>query len=192
MGFIIKNDFICRCFNGIHGKSGFLILTFFHNMMLLEFGFALIMHQHLGVANIIRMKLLNLKVINRDRTFKQLMLNLFDNDVFSVDGDEDISCAELTRRRPTLYGRVEGVLARADDRFAVDGNVDKLGGFVSEKLNDALQFGFARFGIGCPYKVSGFDLFNGNVASSVLPIKRTEIASLSGDFSNCFARKFSA
>ena len=44
------------------------------------------MHQNLHIsANIIRMEILNLEVINLDWFFEKLMLNLFDCNVLAVD-----------------------------------------------------------------------------------------------------------
>ena len=67
---------------------------------------ALIMHQHkLGVCicgNIIGVEILNLEVIDGNGCFKQLMLNQFDNDIFAVAGNDDISRTELRGFGPAL------------------------------------------------------------------------------------------
>ena len=116
------------------------------------------------------MKILNLEVINRNGCFEEFMLDLLNDNVFAVDGNEDIACAELTSLCPSLYRRVEGVLVGADDRFSIDGNVNELGCLIAEDLNDPLQRSFACFGIGRPNKVTGFDLFDRNVSSLVKSI----------------------
>ncbi len=49
------------------------------------------MHQHACVANIIGMVVLDLEVVDGDGAFKNLMLNLLDNDILAVAGDKDMS-----------------------------------------------------------------------------------------------------
>ena len=53
------------------------------------------MYQHFGVAHIISVEPLNLEVICRFRTFKQLMLNLFDNNILAIEHDKDITCSAV-------------------------------------------------------------------------------------------------
>ena len=52
------------------------------------------MHQHAG-GDIIGMIILNLEVIDLDRAFQQLMLHLFNDYIFSVDEDENVTRAEV-------------------------------------------------------------------------------------------------
>ena len=54
-----------------------------------------IMHQHTIVRNIIGMIIRNLEVIDLDRAFEQLMLNLFYDDILTVDQNENIARAHL-------------------------------------------------------------------------------------------------
>ena len=61
------------------------------------------------------MVILNLEVICRFRTFQQLMLNLFDNDILSVEHDENITCSEVNRACPTLLRNIERMHRCAGD-----------------------------------------------------------------------------
>ena len=53
------------------------------------------------------MKVLNLEVICYLWTFKQLMLNLFDNDILAIEHNENITGSEVNCACPTLDGRIE-------------------------------------------------------------------------------------
>ena len=66
------------------------------------------MHQY-ARSDIVGMIILDLEVIDLDWAFKQLVLDFFDNDVFSVDEDENIACAEVCRVCPALDGTIERV-----------------------------------------------------------------------------------
>ena len=54
-----------------------------------------IMHQHTIVRNIIGMIIRNLEVIDLDRAFEQLVLDFFDDDILTVDKDENVTRAHL-------------------------------------------------------------------------------------------------
>ena len=56
------------------------------------------------------MKISDLKVINRYRTFKQFMLYLLNNDVFAVQKLKPVSGAKLNCLSPTLYRNPEWML----------------------------------------------------------------------------------
>ena len=55
------------------------------------------------------MIILDLEVIDLDRVFEQLVLDFFYNNVFTIDEDENIACAEVCRVRPALDGTIERV-----------------------------------------------------------------------------------
>ena len=61
-----------------------------------------IMHQHTIVGYIIGMIVLDLEVIDLDRAFEQLVLDFFDDDILTVDQDENIPRPEVRRIRPAL------------------------------------------------------------------------------------------
>lgn len=73
------------------------------------------------------MIILDLEVIDFDRVFEQLVLDFFDNDVFSVDEDENIACAEVCRVGPALGGTIERVRRRGNNFLAINENVRQLG-----------------------------------------------------------------
>ena len=83
-----------------------------------------IMHQHTRIGNIIGMVILNLEVIDRYRSFENLMLHLLDNDIFAIDEDKYIARAKVYRSRPALYRGIEGMGRCTYDLFAVDKYVD--------------------------------------------------------------------
>ena len=85
------------------------------------------MHQHPIIGYIIGMILLDLEIIDLDRAFEQLVLDFFDNDVFSVDEDENITRAEVRCIRPALDRTIERVRRRGNNFLAVDKNVRQLG-----------------------------------------------------------------
>ena len=66
------------------------------------------MHQYAG-SYIVGMIILDLEVIDLDWAFKQLVLDFFDNDVFTIDENENITRAEVCRICPALGGAIERV-----------------------------------------------------------------------------------
>ncbi len=87
------------------------------------------MHQYAG-GDVVSMIILDLEVIDLDRVFEQLVLDFFDNNVFSVDEDENIACAEACRVCPALGGAIKRMRRRGNDFLAVDKNVRQLGRFT--------------------------------------------------------------
>ena len=73
------------------------------------------------------MIILDLEVIDFDRVFEQLVLDFFDNDVFTIDENENITRAEVRRIRPALGRTIERVRRRGNDFLTVDENVRQLG-----------------------------------------------------------------
>ena len=69
-----------------------------------------IMHQHIGVADIISMEILNLEVICYLWTFKQFMLYLLYNNILAIEHNENIASSKINRACPTLFGDIERVL----------------------------------------------------------------------------------
>ena len=59
------------------------------------------------LSDIISMIVFNLKVVCCLWTFKQLMLNLFDNDILAIEHDENITGSEVNCACPTLDRRIE-------------------------------------------------------------------------------------
>ena len=126
-------------------------LTLF-NLMLHLVGrcwFALIMHQYAG-SDVVGMIVLDLEVVNLNRAFEQLVLDLFDDNIFTVDEDENIARTEVCRVRPALGGAVERMRRCSNDLLAVDENVCQLGRFVDIGFNDLLKRNIVCFLVPCP------------------------------------------
>ena len=85
------------------------------------------------------MIVLYLEVIDLDGAFEQLVLDLFHDDIFTVDQDENVPRPELHRIRPTLHGTIEGMAGRSDDLLALHPNVDQLIRFIDIGLNNLFQ-----------------------------------------------------
>ena len=97
------------------------------------------MHQHPIIGYIIGMIILDLEVIDLDGAFEQLMLDLFDNDIFTVDEDEDVTRAEVRRIRPALDRTIERVRRRTDNFLTAHENVRQLRRFVDIGFNNLLE-----------------------------------------------------
>ena len=91
--------------------------------------FALIMHQHAG-GDIVGMIILNLEVIDLDGAFEQLVLDFFNNDVFPVDKNQNISRAEVRSVRPALRRTIKRVRRRGNDLLTVDENMRQFIRFI--------------------------------------------------------------
>ncbi len=119
-----------------------------------------IMHRHFRIADIISMEPLNLKVIRRFRAFQQLVLNLLDDNIFTVKGDENIPRAELAGTCPALDRRVERVIRRAGDFVTSDRQMNPFFRRIPEGLNHRFERGFSRFGVSRPHEVACLDVLN--------------------------------
>ena len=95
------------------------------------------------------MESFNLKVINLYRIFKDLMLYLFNNNIFSVNRNKDIAGAKLTCSSPTLLRHVKRMLICANDLITVYINVNKFISFIYKCLQYFFQRSFPGFGICC-------------------------------------------
>ena len=71
------------------------------------------------LSDIISMIVFNLKVICCLRTFQQLMLDLFDNNILAVEHDEDITGSEVNCACPTLDRRIERMHRRTGNLLTV-------------------------------------------------------------------------
>jgi len=78
------------------------------------------MHQHtIAVTDEVCMEVLNLKVINLDGSFKYLVLDLFNYNVFTVKRYKYISGAKLTSSYPALYRGIKWMLICANYFFSI-------------------------------------------------------------------------
>lgn len=60
------------------------------------------MHQNTCTGYIICMIIRNLEIVDFDGTFKELVLDFLDNNIFAVDEDEDIAGTKMHRRCPAF------------------------------------------------------------------------------------------
>ena len=105
------------------------------------------------------MVILNLEVIDRYRSFENLMLHLLDNDIFAIDEDKDITSTKVYRSRPALYRGIEGMGRCTYDLFTIYEYMDKLVGFVDVGLNNLLKSNVSGFFIPCPDEVAPKPLY---------------------------------
>ena len=96
------------------------------------------MHQHAG-GDIVGMIILNLEVIDLDGAFKQLVLDFFNNDVFPVDKNQNISRAEVRSVRPALRRTIKRVRRRGNDLLTVDENMRQFIRFIDVGFDNPLQ-----------------------------------------------------
>ena len=87
------------------------------------------MHQRAG-GDIIGMIILDLEVIDLDGAFEQLVLDFFDEDILTVDKDENVTRTEVRRIRPSLDRTIERVRRRSNNFLAFDENMRQLGRFT--------------------------------------------------------------
>lgn len=95
-----------------------------------------IMHQHTCIGDIIGMVIRDPEVIDPDRRFEDLVLDLFNDYIFTVDQLKDISGPKLAGLCPAFYRRIEGMGRCRNDLLAAYENVDQLVRFVDVGFND--------------------------------------------------------
>lgn len=117
------------------------------------------MHQY-TIGNIICMIIRNLEVIDLYRAFEDFMLNLLDNDIFSIDKHQNIASTKMNRFRPTLDGRIERMRRCCNDFFAVDKHVNKLVCLVDVGFYNLFQRYISGFFVPCPNNISLVDGLN--------------------------------
>ena len=85
------------------------------------------------------MKVLNLEVIRCFRTFQQLMLNLFDNNILAIEHDEDVTCSEINCACPPLNRRIERMHRRTGNLLTVHLYMNPFLSLIPEDLNNFLS-----------------------------------------------------
>lgn len=106
------------------------------------------------------MIVLDLEVIDLDRAFEQLVLDFFDDDILTVDKDENVARAEVRCIRPALDRTIERVRRRGNDFLAAHEYVRQLGRLVDIGFDDRLERNVSGFFIPRPNKISRFDFLN--------------------------------
>ena len=133
------------------------------------------MHQHAG-GDIVGVVILDLEVINPDRALEQLVLDFFNNDVFPVDKNQNISRAEVRSVRPALRRTIKRVRRRGNDLLTVDENMRQLIRFIDVGFDNPLQGHVSACLVPCPDEIPDIDLLNWNVHAGIsyskLPLRR--------------------
>ena len=125
-----------------------------------------IMYQHTSIGNIISMIILNLEVVDGYGSLKNLVLDLLDNDIFTVDQNQNVACSKFDRFRPALDRGVEGMSGSGDDFLAIDEHMDKLVGFIDIGFDNLFQCNLAGFFVPCPDHVACLNRLDGNCTGS--------------------------
>ncbi len=88
------------------------------------------MNKNTTLANKVGMEILNFKVINLDRWFKNLMLNPFNNYKLAIGKYKNISCTKIFGKCPAKLFNIERVIRRCWNCFAVNMNMNQFIGFI--------------------------------------------------------------
>lgn len=98
-----------------------------------------------------------------DGAFEQLVLDLFDDNIFAVDQDENVTRTEVRCIRPALDRTIERVRWRGNNFLAAHENVRQLGRLVDIGFDDRLERNVSGFFIPRPNKIPRSDFFNCNI-----------------------------
>ena len=94
------------------------------------------MYQNAITRNKICMETVNVEVVDIDRCFKKFVLNLLNNDIFSVNKNENITSTQIYSVCPTLDRRIERMSRCRDDLFPVYIDMDQFLCLVDISLQD--------------------------------------------------------
>ena len=100
---------------------------------------AAIMHQRTGIGYIIGMVIFDLEIVDLDRAFQQFMLNLFNNNVLTVDKKQDIASTEFGSIYPALHRGIDRMGRRCNYFLAVHENMNQLVRLIDVSLHDLFQ-----------------------------------------------------
>lgn len=89
------------------------------------------------------MIILNLEVINGYRSFQDFMLNLFNNGIFAIDKNKNVTGTEMDSFRPALDRRVEGVCRCSNDLFTASKDMNQFVCLIHISLNDFFDCNFS-------------------------------------------------
>ena len=119
-----------------------------------------IMHQHAAAGHIIRMEPCDVEIIDVNRRLQKLVLDLFNDYIFAIDQDENISRAKMHRVCPAFDWGVEGMPRRSYDLFAIDEDMNQLVRLVNIGLHDGAKRDFTGLLIPGPNPIAGLNLLN--------------------------------
>ena len=89
----------------------------------------------------------------------------FNNDVFPVDKNQNISRTEVRSVRPALRRTIKRVRRRSNNLLAVDENMRQLIRFIDVGFDNPLQCHVSACLVPCPDEIPDIDLLNWNVAA---------------------------
>ena len=102
------------------------------------------MHQHADVRHIIGMITGDLEVIDIDGAFQNLVLDFFNDNVLTIDEYKNVTSTKLSRFRPTLDWRIEGMGGCGDDLLTANEDMDKLRCLIDIGFRDSSECFFTR------------------------------------------------
>ena len=120
------------------------------------------MHQHRRFANEIGMEILDLKVIDLDRAFQNLVLNFLYRYIAPVAENKDISCSQLCRACPSLCRYIKRVLRSTDNLVCARMYMNQFVGLVHKRADNLFQRFLPCFRIHCPHLHPSQHCFNRN------------------------------
>ena len=118
------------------------------------------MHKNGVLADIICVEVLNLEIVNLNRSFKYFMLNLFNSDIFTITEYKYISCSEVNSTCPAILRNIERMSGCRDYFIGICKDMYKLFSFVFKGLYYFFVAAFTGFRIGSINMISLFDFFN--------------------------------
>ena len=118
------------------------------------------MHKNGVLADIICVEVLNLEIVNLNRSFKYFMLNLFNSDIFTITEYKYISCSEVNSTCPAILRNIERMSGCRDYFIGICKDMYKLFSFVFKGLYYFFVAAFTGFRIGSINMISGSDIFD--------------------------------
>ena len=119
-----------------------------------------IMNKDTAFGHIIGMEPLNLKVIDRYRCFKNLVLNLLDDHILAIKKLKSITGTEIYRVSPTLLWHPERVCWCRGDLFADYSNMYKFATLTDKTIYNFFEFCFPGRIVRCSNKIARLDFSN--------------------------------
>ena len=92
------------------------------------------------------------------------MLDFFNDDIFAVDKDENVTRPEFTGLCPALDRRIERMSRRCNDFFAVCPDMNQLVRLVDIGFDNLFQRNIPGIFIPCPDQIANLDVFDSLIA----------------------------
>ena len=78
----------------------------------------------------------DLEIVDINRAFQNLMLDFFNDDILTIDENQNVARTKLDSVSPALDGRIEGMGRRSNNLLAAYKDMDKLRGLVHIGFRD--------------------------------------------------------